>query len=168
MAEWLRRRIANPFYVGSIPIVRSNLLGYIMHKQRGMAARFFLWSFVIMVLSVVAIIGVKSFTKSSNVEYVVNDVYSTMKAGTIRTTVVYCQVQDPTECTIDKTHRIEPKYKIGDHLYVHMQILGPTAKFIMGTALLFLWCSVVVFIFSGIIWFVDSALSTASASDFEP
>lgn len=131
---------------------------------------FIFWSFMVMVISLVAIIGVKSSNVYTNVEYVVTDVYSTMRSGTIRTHTEYCKVKSPSDCVIYDEPRIEPKYKVGDHFYQSQQEFGPTSKFIMSTALLFLLGGVLVFFCSGVAWIVDSALSTSQpgARDFEP
>ncbi len=131
---------------------------------------FIFWSFMVIVISLIAIIGVKSSNVYTNVEYVVTDVYSTMRSGTIRTHTTYCNVKRPSDCIQYDEHRIEPKYKVGDHFYQSQQEFGPTSKFIMGTALLFLMVSVLVFFCSGVLWIVDSAIgtSTRGASDFEP
>ena len=130
---------------------------------------FVFWSFMVIVISLTVIIGVKSSNVYTNVEYVVTDVYSTMRSGTIRTHIEYCKVKNPTDCIKYSEERIESKYKVGDHFYQSQQEFGPTSKFIIGPAILFLFGGVLVFFLCGVAWIVDSALSTSSpgSRDFE-
>lgn len=134
------------------------------YPEKGAAmskGNFVFWSFMVIVISLTVIIGAKSSNVYTNVEYVVTDVYSTMDSGTIRTHIEYCKVKSPTDCIKYAEARIEPKYTVGDHLYSSEQQFDPTTKFIMGTALLFLFGGVLVFFCSGVAWIVDSALSTS-------
>lgn len=122
---------------------------------------FIFWSFMVIVISLTVIIWVKSSNVYTAVEYVVTEVHSTMNSGTIRTHTTYCKVKSPTDCFQYTDDRIEPKYKVGDHLYNQQQEFRSTSAFIMGTALLFLLGGILVFFCSGIAWIVDSALSTS-------
>lgn len=118
---------------------------------------------LLLALSLYVIAFIKSTYGYHNVQYVVHDTYRSVEHGTSIVHTEYCKVKDPTYCFNERSTRVDPKFKVGQHVQQYQQEFDPITNFILVSAVAVALFTGTILVLCFVIWITPTSTCDISA-----